>query len=101
MYILFFAVPTEIHLHFATYRVTFRSNRSQRTVHAGQNLTVLYNIYIVDTAFTGYIHIDATAVSANYISHKGVIQPEIDQNLITCCGAYVAGTECVPDCITG
>ncbi len=92
MYVLLFTVPTEIHFNFATYRIAFRGNRSQRTVHASQNLTVLYNIYIVDTAFTRYVQIDTTAVATDYISHKSIVETEVDNNLITGCGTYVTGT---------
>ena len=34
MYVFLFTIPTKINFNFATYRITFRGNRSQRAIHA-------------------------------------------------------------------
>ena len=48
VYILLFTVPSEIYFHFAADSITFGGNRSQRTIHAGQNLTVLDDIHEIE-----------------------------------------------------
>ena len=34
MYVFLFTIPTKINFNFATYRITFRGNRSQWAIHA-------------------------------------------------------------------
>lgn len=45
-------------------------------------LSVLNNVYIVDTASTFYVDIDATAVSFHNIAHEGVVQAKVDIDLV-------------------
>lgn len=77
VYVPFFTVPTEVYFYFAAYRVTFGSNRSQWTIHTGQNLSVLYDIYIVDTTFSVNVQIDTAAVATYYIAHKSIVETEV------------------------
>ena len=101
VYILLFTVPSEIYFHFAADSITFGGNRSQRTIHAGQNLTVLDDIHIVDATFSGNIQINAAAVATHYVTHESIVEAEVNQNLIAGCGAYVAGPKCFPYSVAG
>ncbi len=61
---------------------------SQRTVHARQYLTVLNDIYVVNTTFTGNIQIDTAAVAANNITHESIVETEVYLNILSPVAAH-------------